>query len=142
MTKRILVMGLPGAGKSTLAAALNANLFPYSTWLNTDKMHEDHNDRDFGEDGHICQAARMRRLADENPYQYVIIDMVAPLPEMRSIIKPDYIVWVDTIKESRYTDINNVFVKPDLVDFHVVEQDAITWACTIAKKILNGYNCS
>ena len=142
MTKRILVMGLPGAGKSTLAAALNANLFPYSTWLNADKVREEHNDWDFSEDGRIRQAARMRRLADENPYQYTIIDMVAPLPEMRSIIEPDYIVWVDTIKEGRYTDTNKIFVQPEHVDFRVTEQDAVMWACTIAKKILNGYACS
>lgn len=142
MSKTILIMGLPGAGKSTLAAALNANLFPYSTWLNADKVREEYNDWDFSEDGRIRQATRMRRLADENPYEYVIIDMVAPLPEMRSIINPNYVVWVDTIKESRYTDTNKVFVQPEQVDFQVTEQDAIKWACIIAKKILDGYTCS
>lgn len=134
-------MGLPGAGKTTLAAALNANLFPYSTWLNADDVRKEYNDWDFSEDGRIRQAARMRRLADENPYQYVIIDMVAPLPEMRSIIEPDYIVFVDTIKEGRYTDTNKIFVPPNNFNFHVTEQDAVKWACAIAKKILDGYTC-
>jgi adenylylsulfate kinase len=137
MTKRILIMGLPGAGKTTLAAALNANLFPYSAWLNADTIREEHNDWDFSVDGRIRQAARMRRLADESPYTHVIIDMVAPLPEMRSIIEPDYIIWVDTIKEGRYTDTNKLFVQPAYYDVRVTEQDAMNWACTIAKKILN-----
>lgn len=142
MTQRILIMGLPGAGKTTLAAALNANLFPYSEWLNADRVREEYNDWDFSEDGRIRQAARMRRLADESPYQYTIIDMVAPLPEMRDIIEPNYVVFVDTIEKSRYTDTNKLFVPPESIDFHVTEQDAILWACTIAKKILNGYTCS
>lgn len=142
MTKRILIMGLPGSGKTTLAAALNANLFPYSTWFNADKVREEYNDWDFSVDGRIRQATRMRRLADENPYQYTIIDMVTPLPEMREIIDPDYIVFIDTIAAGRYTDTNKMFVRPEKYDFHVTEQDAINWACTIAKKILNGYTCS
>lgn len=137
MSTRILVMGLPGAGKSTLAAALNANLFPYSTWQNADKVREEYNDWDFSEDGRIRQASRMRRLADESPYRYVIIDMVAPLPEMRTIIEPHVTIWLDTITQSRYTDTNKIFVQPNNIDFRITEQDAMTWACTIAKKILN-----
>ena len=84
----------------------------------------------------------MRTLAEETPYQYVIIDMVAPLPEMRTIINPDFTIWLDTITQSRYTDTNKIFVEPKNIDFRITEQDAMTWACTIAKKILNGYTCS
>ena len=142
MSKVILIMGLPGAGKTTLAAALNANLFPYSEWFNADKVREEYNDWDFSHDGRIRQAVRMRKLAEESPYQYAIVDMVAPFPEMRSIISADYVVWVDTIKEGRYTDTNKMFIQPEQVDYHVTEQDALKWACAIAKGILNGYTCS
>lgn len=130
-------MGLPGSGKTTLAAALNANLFPYSTWFNADKVREEYNDWDFSVDGRIRQATRMRQLSDNSKDKFVIIDMVTPLPAMRNIIDPDYIVFIDSISEGRYTDTNKMFVRPEKYDFLVPEQDAVKWAHTIAKKILD-----
>ena len=145
MTQRILVMGLPGSGKTFLSQYISEYLEREKktvSWLNADDVRKKYNDWDFSHDGRIRQATRMRRLADQSVYQYTIIDMVSPLPEMRNIIEPDYIVFVDTIKEGRYTDTNKLFVPPSQYDFHVTEQDALAWACVIAKKILNGYACS
>ena len=132
---KALLDGTGSAGEPRLVVQVGA-------FSDADKVRDEYNDWDFSHDGRIRQATRMRRLADQSVYQYTIIDMVSPLPEMRNIIEPDYIVFVDTIKEGRYTDTNKLFVPPSQYDFHVTEQDALAWACVIAKKILNGYACS
>ena len=56
--KKILIMGLPGAGKTYLAE----RLVPYlnAVWLNADKVRKAANDWDFSTEGRLRQAKRMR----------------------------------------------------------------------------------
>ena len=61
--KKILIMGLPGSGKTTLAKNLNSKI--KSKWLNADKVRKDFNDFDFSLEGRLRQAGRMRDLAEE-----------------------------------------------------------------------------
>jgi adenylate kinase family enzyme len=138
MTKRILIMGLPGAGKTTLAQALQAKL-KNCAWFNADKVREQFNDWDFSHEGRIRQSKRMRELADNCPSnpQYVIADFVAPLIEMRNNFKADWTVWVDTIREGRYADTNKAFVEPEVYDFRITEQDAEKWADFVADHVLD-----
>ena len=135
----ILIMGLPGSGKSTLAAALTANLFFNKVvWLNADAVRERFDDWDFSPEGRLRQARRMRKLADEELVKdrnFVIIDMVAPLTEMRDLIAPDILVWMDTISEGRYQDTNRMFEPPEYYDLHVTTQDANKWAKIIYEQI-------
>lgn len=138
MPTRILVMGLPGAGKTTLAAALESELVGRTVlWLNADTVRERFNDWDFSYEGRIRQSRRMRDLADESNADYVICDFVAPLPEMRNNFKADWTVWVDTIREGRYADTNAMFDEPEVYDFRVTEQAAEKWAAFIADHILD-----
>jgi hypothetical protein len=69
---------------------------------------------------------------------YVIADFVAPLVEMRTNFKPDWTVWVDTIKESKFADPNSMFVTPTNFeyDFRVTEQNAEQWSKIIVNTIL------
>ena len=128
----ILIMGLPGSGKSTLAAALAARLFfNQVVWLNADVVRKLFDDWDFSLEGRLRQAYRMRKLADEElskDRNYVIIDMVAPLKEMRDLVAPDILVWVDTIAAGRFEDTNRMFEPPEYYDLHVTTQDADKWA--------------
>ena len=121
-------MGLPGAGKTTLANEL-AKLIE-SKRLNADEIRRAANDWDFSEEGRKRQSKRMSDVALKlkNEGNNVIADFICPTPEARKIFPADYIVWVDTIKEGRFEDTNQMFVKPEKFDFHVTTQDAKDWA--------------
>ena len=133
--KIILIMGLPGAGKTTLANEL-AKLINAKR-LNADEIRKAANDWDFSEEGRKRQAKRMSdaALKLKNEGSNVIADFICPTPEARSLFPADYIVWVDTIEKGRFDDTNQMFVKPDKYDCHVTTQDAKVWAPKIAKEI-------
>ena len=133
--KIILVMGLPGAGKTTLGDELA--LLLQAKRLNADEVRKAENDWDFSIEGRIRQAKRMYNLALnlKNKGNFVVADFICPTPEARSLFPADYIIWVDTIKEGRFEDTNQMFVKPEKYDFHVTTQDAKLWASKIIKEI-------
>lgn len=135
MTTRILIMGLPGAGKTTLAKALQAKLS--ASHYNADEVRSLYNDWDFSHEGRIRQSKRMRELCDKDTAEYAIADFVAPLVEMRNNFKADWTIWVDTIREGRYADTNAMFQEPEVYDFRITEQDAEKWADFIAGHIID-----
>jgi adenylylsulfate kinase len=155
MTQRILIMGLPGAGKTMLAGALKKYLelhgeISYSralgqhigdlnatvSWFNADDIRRKYNDWDFSNDGRIRQSLRMFQFSMEAGGDYVICDFVAPLVEMRNNFKADWTIWVDTIREGRYADTNAAFVEPKVYDFRITEQDCEKWAEFIGQHII------
>ena len=128
-------MGLPGAGKTTLADELAPKL--NAKRLNADEVRKAANDWDFSEEGRKRQAKRMADFALElkNQGNYVVADFICPTPEARELFPADFVIWVDTIKEGRFDDTNQMFVKPEKYDFHVTTQDANVWADKIIKEI-------
>ncbi len=128
-------MGLPGAGKTTLAEELAPKL--NAKRLNADEVRKQANDWDFSEEGRKRQAKRMADFALKlkNQGNYVVADFICPTPEARSLFPADFVIWVDTIKEGRFDDTNQMFVKPEKYDFHVTTQDAKFWADKIIKEI-------
>ena len=133
--KIILIMGLPGAGKTTLANELEKLI--KSKRLNADEIRKAANDWDFSEEGRTRQAKRMSdaALKLKSEGNNVIADFICPTPEARKLFTADYTVWVDTIKKGRFDDTNQMFVKPEKYDCHVTTQDAKVWAPKIAKEI-------
>jgi hypothetical protein len=141
MPQRILIMGLPGAGKTYLAQHIVDYLQADKKrvgWLNADDVRKKYNDWDFSKEGRIRQSLRMRELADAmTDRDYVICDFVAPLVEMRNNFKADWTVWVDTIQEGRFEDTNKVFVAPEVYDFRITEQDSEKWGEFVSHHILS-----
>ena len=128
-------MGLPGAGKTTLANEL-ADLIKTKR-LNADEVRRAANDWDFSEEGRKRQAKRMADAAIKlkNEGNNIIADFICPTVEARKLFPADYIIWVDTIKEGRFEDTNQMFVKPEKFDCHVTTQDAKVWAPKIAEEV-------
>ena len=133
--KIILIMGLPGSGKTTLASELVPLL--KAKWINADEVRKEANDWDFSAEGRTRQAKRMWTKAQEykNQGNHVVADFICPTPEARALFPADFIIWVDTIKEGRFDDTNKMFIKPDKYNFHVTTQDAKNWAPKIVKEV-------
>lgn len=159
--KKILIMGLPGSGKTYFAERLKKyleefgsiknidparlsyieyspiDLRPLVTWFNADDVRRKYNDWDFSKEGRIRQSLRMLEFALNSNSDFVICDFVAPLVEMRNNFKADWTIWMDTIEEGRYEDTNKAFVPPDLYDFRITEQDAEKWVPFVGEHILD-----
>ena len=133
--KIILIMGLPGAGKTTLANELSKLI--ECKRLNADEIRKAVNDWDFSEEGRKRQARRMSdaALKIKKEGNNVIADFICPTPAARELFPADYIIWVDTIKEGRFEDTNQMFVKPEKFNFHVTTQDAKLWASKIKEDL-------
>ena len=117
--KKILIMGLPGSGKTTLASELVPLL--NAKWLNNDKVRKAANDWDFSEEGRVRQAKRMADLAEKHKQEgsYVVCDFICPTPKARELFNADYLIWIDTIKRGRFDDTNKMFEKPTKTDTHI-----------------------
>ena len=128
-------MGLPGAGKTTLANELSQLI--ECKRLNADEIRKAANDWDFSVEGRKRQSKRMcdEALKIKEEGNNVIADFICPTPEARKLFPADYIIWVDTIKEGRFEDTNQMFVKPEKFDFHVTTQDAKLWASKIKEDL-------
>jgi adenylylsulfate kinase len=139
---RVLIMGLPGSGKTTLANEIYHELQKSNlsiAYFNADKVREEYGDWDFSQEGRIRQAKRMRLLCDSSECDITIADFVAPTEEIRDIFGADFVIWMDTIQVSRYSDTNRAFQSPKKYQIQINRFD---YSCQaeIIKKVLDKFN--
>jgi cytidylate kinase len=116
---KILIFGLPGSGKTTLAKPF-AELIG-GVHINADVVRERYDDWDFSTEGRMRQAQRMKHLSDGVVLagKIAVADFICPTENARREFNPDFTIWMDTISQSRYEDTNAVFEKPANVNYHV-----------------------
>lgn len=129
---KILIMGLPGSGKTTLATEL-VNQLGSVEWFNADKVRSQYNDWDFSKEGRLRQCNRMLELSNKSVAKYVICDFVAPTEEIRKMFNADVTIFVDTIDNSEYSDTNSIFEKPSKYDIRVDSKHSVYWSTQIIK---------
>ena len=146
---KILIFGLPGSGKTTLAEPL-AKLLG-GVHINADevrKKYEGHDMSkwDFTEQGRLTQAQRIRHIADGvvETGRVAVADFVCPTVETRKIFGADFTVWMDTLKESEYEDTNSIFESAERhdVDYHVAKwfEDTHTQLVPIIERYMKKQN--
>src|SRR5260370_21900378 len=109
--RKILIMGLPGAGKTTLANALapllNAVVF------NADAVRANlSRDLGFSRSDRVEHARRMGWMSDRvvEAGGTVIADFICPTEETRAAFGDTFIIWVDRIAVGRFEDTNQMFI--------------------------------
>ena len=132
---KILIMGLPGSGKTYLAERLQPLID--AAWYNADVVRKMANDWDFSSEGRIRQSMRMKTFADfeKSHNRYVICDFVCPTRTTQETFDPDITIWMNTISEGRFEDTNKMFEKPLNIDFLITEMNEDNHH-DIAKEIL------
>lgn len=120
MSRKILLMGLPGAGKTTLATALapllNAVVF------NADAVRANlSRDLGFSHDDRVEHARRMGWMCDRvvEAGGTVIADFICPTAETRAAFGEAFTIWADRIASGRFEDTNRMFVPPERFDLRV-----------------------
>jgi adenylylsulfate kinase len=140
MHRKILIMGLPGAGKTTLARALTPRLS--AVHFNADEVRRNVNkDLGFSPQDRIEQARRMGWLCDQvvRAGGYAVADFICPTPEARAAFLEGgeaFIVWVDRIKRGAFEDTNQLFVPPERHDVRVGPEGTVEyWREQVALRV-------
>ena len=120
VNRKILIMGLPGAGKTTLANALapllNAVVF------NADAVRANlSRDLGFSHGERVEHARRMGWMCDRvvEAGGTVIADFICPTADTRAAFGEAFTIWVDRIESGRFEDTNRMFVAPDQFNLRV-----------------------
>jgi len=133
-------MGLPGAGKTTLANVLAPRL--NAVLFNADEVRANVNkDLGFAEADRIEQARRMGWLCDQvvKTGGYAIADFICPTPQARAAFLAGgeaFVVWLNRIKEGRFPDTNRMFVPPERHDVEVTPEGSPEyWAEQVSRRV-------
>jgi hypothetical protein len=124
--RKILIMGLPSAGKTTLSKVLAPRL--NAVHFNADEVRANINkDLGFTEEDRVEHARRMGWLCDQviQVGGYAIADFICPTRAARdafSVGGEPFVIWVDRIKQGPFGDTNKMFMPPERYDLRVTPE--------------------
>lgn len=137
--KKILVMGLPGVGKTTFAKQLAPKL--QAVHLNADEIRKEINkDLGFSEADRIEHARRMGVLSDIvcRSSNFAIADFVCPTPETRKAFGSSYfLIWIDRVPCKSFPDTTKIFVPPTEFHLRVTNDNSPEFWAEAALKLIN-----
>ncbi len=135
--EKILIMGLPGAGKTTLALALAPQL--NAVHFNADAVRGNIcRDLGYSLTDRIEQARRMGWLCDQvvAAGHVAVADFICPTAETRQAFGASFVVWVDRITEGRFADTNRMFEPPREFQLRVTEEGSPeSWADQVLQRL-------
>jgi len=130
---RILIMGLPGSGKTYFTKILKKKL--NADWINADVIRKQYRDWDFSRKGIIRQSLRMHNLSIKSKQKIVIADFICPFKKCREIFKADFTIWMNTIKKGRFNRMNKIFQKPKNFDYEIKDFNSKLHSIIISDKL-------
>ena len=134
---KILVMGLPGSGKTYFSERFVKEID--GIWINADEVRKKANDWDFTLEGRIRQANRMKKLSEEavSSGKHAVADFVCPTEKTRKDFNPHFLIWMNTIKEGRFKDTNKIFESPkkNEINYEIKQKNADLFKFLVADKI-------
>ena len=139
VTKKILIMGLPKSGKTTLARELAPLL--QAVHFDADEVRKNINvELGFSEFDRLEQARRMGWLCDRvvESGHFAIASFICPTIATRRAFGPCYTIWMNTVEKCGYADTNKIFEKPMFPDFELQKWEGIPFetASMLRNKIL------
>ena len=123
----IQIIGLPGSGKTALAAALANRI--NAIHFNADEVRADlSSDLGFKSEDRLEQARRLGALARLTSKQsYItVVDFICPTEETRTVFgKPDILIWVNRIEAGRFEDTNEMWENPSNADLVILDGSTV-----------------
>ena len=114
-------MGLPGSGKTKLSEQLAKEL--NASHINSDTVRTMYNDLNYDIESEVYHARRLRRLSMISESDYSIVDSTSPRISCRDVMVPDYIIWMDTILSSKYSEANEICEPPTRYNIRITGAD-------------------
>ena len=134
---KLLIFGLPGSGKTSLASRLSKELG--CVWFNGDETRSGlYPNLGFTEYDRLQQARRMSLLCDIvlRANNLVIADFVCPTEKTKACFGATKTIFMNTIASSRFSDTNSIFELPKKSpDFIVNDFDDIKDLSDIIKSL-------
>lgn len=142
---KVLIMGLPGSGKTTLASFISEELNRLGKtafWLNADEIRARFNDWDFSIEGRQRQAQRMKHLSELEGQcnDIVICDFICPLEKTRLEFDADYIVYMNTVQSCDYDDTNKIFEQPLKYNYQALTKNFYLHGTAIIQDLVRKLN--
>lgn len=83
-----------------------------AAYFNNDDVRRQTNNWNFEPEGRLLAAQNMRKAVNQSSAEIKIVDMICPTKELRAVISPDIIVFIDGDEPSKYPDTDALYEKP------------------------------